>query len=484
MYIFLENCLSSKVFDLQQIKDTSCAFEYCWYTLLKILTIEEKISAGNGPDFKKERHLELISNVRGILLSELNQFHDYGWISEQSPKDEIEVRLLALIKKQPDIKVVAMPILQNYDAQIEKGIHLKHLGMERHAELIDKEERLGMANKVDFQDELLIQNELFNKLRTIVNIVKPQPENEPAWHQPINYLESQAKGKSTIYFSESDEKFKWNGEELPNGYKFDFALMERLSESGFTNWLHGRAPNHTDFLHKWLKASNDSRSQHSLIETLQQYMDLGRGNRVPSLRGFLSLPEESEPVEVTREIVYWQELWEAKERSKAKILLCNRFDRAETELVVKWMKEHKEEKIFAITDHIGFEHSARSYGCSKRETSLMVSHRSSLPTYPFDGLNAKAALAYAAHEVGSTEGWGDYRSSAMPLKANEQLRSEITKGALRNEEANFDVAFKVLDTDGYIDAIVFTENSDNEHSEEYLETNNVDAGSPLVGSGK
>ena len=76
-----------------------------------------------------------------------------------------------------------------------------------------------------------------------------------------------------------------------------------------------------DTLCHWLEKVGDERSFVGMQQLVQEYILLTLGKRVPSLREYLRLPHVAEPVEVTRCVRYWQEVWERKEVCGANVRL-------------------------------------------------------------------------------------------------------------------------------------------------------------------
>ncbi|MCA9371082.1 MAG: hypothetical protein KC680_03935, partial [Candidatus Peregrinibacteria bacterium] len=307
-------------------------------------------------------------------------------------------------------------------------------------------------------------------------VMTPETDDDPAWDHPLEYVEQLAEGKHVIYLK--SELAEEKDQNLSNGKKFDLALMERMAEKGFTKWLFTEPDDELDATYCWLQSQNDSRSKANLARTLHQYMQLKRGDDVPALREYLILPGGQEPKSVTNEMRYWQEVWKRKEDAgaEARVYLANADD--EKAKAKNWMQATENNKFFVIGDGGVFQGYSFRHGCTTRETSVVLNHRTVIDEYDREDFMGNRAMKHIAHEVGRKRGWGTHQTSAVPVKGNSRLTDTFTQETLMGHDSHL----KVTTSGGYVDAAIYSCEGEHDDEEEELEPydDNVTAPQPEV----
>lgn len=475
---------SSDVMALMSTENTD-SLEYFWYILVWLMAIDQKLATKDQSNPRMQQHRELIHNHVSMLLGELTQHHEMGSVTVDSPREEMEGKLIELVRNHPHFRRHATLIMQKWEAMEQTAEELRRLISERSFQLhnvgredVDVDDDDGEGG-VDFVAQLRQQADTYRKLSILLNIMMPE-DDDPAWHHPVEYIEGLSDGKYVIFLESSCAPSK--DENLSNGQKFDIAFMERMTERGFRHWLFSQAGYRLESLHVWLKENGDSRSLKSLMDALQQYMNLRRGNRIPAMRDFLLFPNTAEPLAVTQSVRYWQEIWDAKERVGAEVRLYTEALDNERAAAMEWLRATADKKFIAIG---GAPFRLHAYGkkCASPDSSLVLHHRSARSQYEWQSgkFNFSRAVPFVAHEIGKRKGWGIHQSSAMPIKRNERFLDEFESGELQEALLALRVEYAaVLPNSSFIDAAIFTEEENGEPAEEFPEPSDVDATMPFV----
>ncbi len=484
---------------VSELKSTenSDSLDYCWYCLVRYLAIEERLMAivDSGP--LVQHHLGLIHGHYSLLLQDLPHFHELGWITTDSPKDYIERKLIDLAMNRPSLKPFVTHIIQNWGALADDGARLQlNYCPEFRSERLDAigEESVDDADEsnedsdnqcCDILTGVRMQEQVMLKLRTLERVMAPETDDDRAWHHPLEFIEQLSRGRHVVFLMPAIAPFR--GENLSNGQRFEFALMEHLAGMGFRHWLYSEPETHLHSIHDWLTENGINRSLKGLTEPVQQYMTLRSGMRIPAIRDFLGFPNAPEPLEVTQEIRYWQEVWDSKERSAAEVRLYMAQHDNERAQALEWMRASDDNRFIAIEDGGAFQGRSYSHNCTTRDSSLVVHHWTARPEYEWhaDSFSLYRAIHFAAYAVGRKRGWGIHQSAVLPVKDNQRFLDAFEPdGELQDDSTALFAQFHVTTSGGYVDAAIFTAEDDHQDETPALESSDSDAGVPMVGAGR
>jgi hypothetical protein len=462
------------------------SLDYCWYFMVRLLAIEADLTMRNRGSAMTAKHRKLIHSHYRLLRLDIDAFHEMGWITIASPKDEIEKRLFEMATDNPSLTPSVRRILSGwgeFDSCAERLYRIIRCnpmrGRGRRKEPAFRSDRDQKGDAI----VRLVQKQhrdMF-KIRCLERVMTPETGDDAAWHHPLEYVEHRAAGKHVLFLDPSVAAFE--EEDFSRAQRFAFDLMERMARSGFRHWLHTEPEIHLHFIQKWLKGCGDSRSLKSLTDVLQEYLRLRRGMRVAGLRDFLAFPDKPEPSEVSQEIEYWQEVWVLKERAAAEVRVYMAGKWNERVDAMHWMQASADRKFVVIGDAGVFQGYSFDFGCTSRETSLIVHHHYAIPDYQWwwRSLNLYRAMSFAAYEVGRKAGWGDFQSAVLPIKDNQRLLDAFDSGPLRQESQLLLCQFHVTTSGGYADMVIFTAKGDRQDEDASVQPSDVDADAPLLG---
>jgi len=463
---------------------TTDSLDYCWLFLVNLMSIEEELATRAGRKRAIERHLDLIYFHYGYLLDDLCNFHESGWITTASPKEDFERRLIDLGTVEPTLKPIAARIIRKWDSLEETGRYLRQVVEDRSSRLYEIEQQRAIRAKTARATgraafSAVGRQQLMRTLAAVQQVMTPDSDDDPAWHHPVEYIETLAKGRNVIFLD-----WIWTNsgsERLSNAQNFDLALLERMAQHGFRSWLFTEPEHGLYSIQEWLKANGEGRALKSLCDGVQQYMAMDGGTQRPSLRDVLFFPHAREPLAVTQEIRYWQEVWAVKERTGAVVRLYMAQHGNERESAIDWMRSRDDRRFIVIGDGGAFKGYSNAIGCTARDTSLVLNHRAASPRYE---VSAKPfiltrALRFAAYQVGRNRGWGVHRSAVLPIKDNQRLLAVFQAGELRDESDALLCSFMVNTPGGYAEAVIYTADDEQEIAPGF-EPYAVDSGAPLV----
>ena len=463
-----------------ELEDTRNAesLEYCWYNLVKLIAIKERLQNTKPSNELIDLHVSLIHSIQCNLISNIGIYHRIGWLTTDSPRQDIVDRLIDLASTYPHLRSHATRIISDWDSMEMEDEHMKIMMRSRNADFDEDDTSNGYGS--DLSTHALFDKEahdiLMQKLRHLEEVMTPETDDDHAWDHPLEYVEQLAEGKHAIYLNSPLDN--GNDQHLSNGSKFDFALMERMAEKGFKNWLFTEPDYGLDATYCWLQSQNDSRSKAALARTLHQYMQLKRGNDVPALREYLILPDGQEPKSVTSEMCYWQEVWKRKEDAgvEARVYLVGADD--ENKKAMDWMQATEDKKFIVISDGGVFQENSYSHGCTTRDASIVLYHSTAIEEYDREDFMSLRAMKHVAHEIGRKRGWGSYQTSAVPVKDNFRLIDAFAEGTLIH------LHLYVTSSGGYIDAVIFSCEGENDDGEEEVDPYDeyITAPQPEVGA--
>lgn len=237
----------------------------------------------------------------------------------------------------------------------------------------------------------------------------------------------------------------------------------------------------------WLEKVGDERSFVGMQQLVQEYILLTLGKRVPSLREYLRLPHVAEPVEVTRCVRYWQEVWERKEVCGASVRLFHCSIDNERAAALEYLGTLQGQKFIEVGDALDvytFYH-----GVAREDQAYHIHHDRTRPEYLEEEFVTYKAVKFVAHEIGRRRGFGIHESSAMPLRRHEKLLRTLFDmqggGDFLYPPYHFGSGYSLsrLGEHGgdYVDSVVFTSEGDDEGDGGEVEPSEVDEGAPLVG---
>jgi hypothetical protein len=466
-----ESVRSSYVDDLMST-ETSDSLEYCWYFLVRLLLIEDRLTAeADLSDSGILEHFDLVHLHCGLLFRELTQFHELGWITTASPKTDFESRLIELARRHARLQPLVRRLIQDWErleAKAEAVEHLLERRSDRLRETSQNRDENDEAPVTGLAGQLRREAQVMRQLRSLERIMTPETDDDPAWLHPLEFVEHFSQGRSVIFLKPALQPPQ--GENLSNGLKFQLALMGRMAEHGFRHWLYTVTEEHLYAIRAWLKENGDSRALKAVVDALEQYLSLARGNRVPALRDFLMLPDRCEPLAVTQELRYWTEVWGLKEQAGAEVRLFMVEHRNESTKAMAWMKAGSNKRFFVVGDCSAFQGYCFNSGSAARDASLILHHRPATMEYECDPEQFRLyrAFHFAAHQVGSKAGWGPLRSSALPIRDNQPFLNAFESGDLQNASTALWAQFLVTTSGGFADGVIFTAEDEHEGNDEPL----------------
>ena len=464
--------------------DSADSLEYCWLFLARLLVIENRLAASDRARRSVQQHIGLIHCHYSLLLQDLDYFHESGWVATESPTADIERRLFELAARYPNLQPTVAQIILNWEKLEANAEQLNQIAEIRAFQLLDSGDwPVDEAEEADTDDDvaghLRRHERALRKIRCLERAMTPEGDDDQAWHHPLEYVEKRAVGRRVLFLLPAIEAS--DDEKLSNGQKFALALLEHMAQQGFRAWLFSEPERNLRHVHRWLKQNRDSRSMKALCATIQQYMMLPTGRRAPSLRDFFVFPNAPEPLPVTQELQYWQQLWETKNRVAAEVRLFMFLHDDENAEAMKWMRDCADRKFIAVGRKGNFQDFWYSDQCITREKSLVVHHRPALPDYDFDAdrFRALRAFHYAAHEVGRKKGWGIHQSAALSIQDNRRFLDACRADELQESSIALRCLFSVTTTAGdYADAAIFTAEEDPEDRLAFFGPAGIDAGVP------
>jgi hypothetical protein len=486
----LEEASEIRDWNVSELKSTMTtdSLDYCWYFLVHLMANEEELAARAGRRRAIERHLDLIYWHYSYLPDDLCHYQELGWITTASPKEEFERRLIDLGAIEPTLKPIASRIIRKWDKLEEAGRYLRQIAENRSSKLYEIENLQAVrANSTettgDVSDSSREQEQLLRKLVSLQRAMTPESDDDPAWHHPLEYIEKRAEGLNVIFLDGVLTSSR--NDCLSNDQLFELALLERMAERAFCCWVYTEPERGLYSIQTWLKSIGESRSLKSLCDGVQQYMTLDGGRPPPSLRDVPLFPIAPEPLPVTQEIRYWQEVWAAKERAGAVVRLYMAAHDNERAAAFDWMRGPNDRKFLVIGDGGAFQGYSYLIGCATRDTSLVVDHRSASPSYKVSSVMfiLPRAMRYAAYQVGRKRGWGVHCSAVLPIKDNQRLLGAFETGDLREDSDALLCSFMVTTSGGYADAVIFTADEDGDANSASFEPSAADSAAPLVGAG-
>lgn len=372
---------------------------------------------------KRENASEIFDKVINVVAFNIENEYVEGCIVNK-PQDFLQALATDLTRQKAPSKLLleVWGCANSWKSRVEEGEAITNALFESFIHSMDEPVPDLSRAIVEAVRE---QRKLLTQLAILQNAVKPDStEKEQAWYHPVDSIAKQYATQDLIvlYPRTNYHVFHRAGEKYPNTFLFEEAFFEKLGNLGFKDWAifdseQGRYT--LESIVSWLSQNDDSRATPVLFQLLQEYFNLHRGNKVPSLRSYLSLPDIAEPVEVTHSLKHLESLWDIKEKVGAEVSFFQKYHTQGQPEFDAWFRGvgNGTKKIY-----LGRAEALESNIQTLKEKKVVtIGHYVSTPDYESDALNVRDAISHVAHNLGESLGWGDYNTVSVPVKGNQRL---------------------------------------------------------------
>lgn len=427
----------------EQVDTAIAGFEMWRYVLLRILLIEQRLRQLNhltkvGEEFFADSYkliaINLESTVQGSQITHPRAFLE-GW-------------LFQLGVEQPELKGLIGRFLEEWknvdphgdaDDIIYGGLEpwQKEGWVSPHQPPADILAEDGVSSE-RVVDDLTAQSRLMTQLRALQEAIDPKTDSvrQQAWQDPLRYLITLAKGKKTIIFKSTS----WEGgqrPELPNKVQVQLGFLDQigdgdgpLGQESVKKWAIVIPYSALWHLFNWLHDARAEITGGMLAKSLQGY--LNAKGEVP-IRSFLDLPDQKEPVGATGLLNAFQRLRAIREKNKAEITLFYLGKEVEEpsyrgdKPLANWLAEHVgDAKVVLDIGNLG-THPGRDVPETlvSEDSVVWITQRMATEHFPANAEDETLAKSlmfqHAAFLIGESQGWGDFQSSAIPIRQNDSL---------------------------------------------------------------
>ena len=462
------------------------ALDFCWYFLVRLLVIDSHLQHQDPTKPTIQRHKELIQNHYSLLISDVVEFHETGDISSASPRADFEARLIDLTILHPWLNSLVAQLIKNWDLLEEDAIRIQEISDKRSECLEEESDDIEVDEyDCDFVTAFKRDVAVMHEIRQLEQLITPESDDDPIWHHPLEYLSKGCCDERRALFIHP-AYVSFTNDEFSNAQKFDFLLMERLTSCGYGNWLLPEAEYHLSEIQRWLNDSGDPRSLIDLTKTLQEYLSWPNDRQPPMLRDYFGFPKIAEPLYVTQDIRFWEAVRILKSRSRAEIRIYMTRYESELQSALDWMQASADKRFIVVAGNDIFQNEAFRFGCANRDTSFVLQHRIARSEYdwPHGQINYFRALNYAAFNVGQKKGLGIHQTAALPIKDNRPVLEFFETSGLENSGEDWGNLYgraRVGSMGGYIDAILFTVDDEDDDQDSGLSPSEVDMGLVPIG---
>lgn len=481
----VERPQSSIGYFLRSSEEPTQPLEYCYYLLVRLLAIKQKLQQRQRATPETKEHIAMLHDHCFLVLEHVNQLHKSG-IKVEDPKRFMEDKLLQLGKSHPELKPQIIYLLQHWDEWKDEceRVHREHydyfFGKHKLQSITPDQ---GSAQFLQEREEDI---KLMNLLRTIEGAMTPENDDDPAWDQPLEYVENLAKDRQAVFINAYNPKCDEGS--VSNGQQFQLAVYKALARKGFRKWLFidelrpALVP-----IQEWLKTHDDNRSIPELTNLLSEYMQQRRGRGNHSLRSFMLLPTEEEPEQVTDAIRYFEALWDAKEEAGAALHIPAFSEHEERHsTALEWLKSDTGQFIcigYVDQKQCGeiLDHS--SHG---KEPVFLTHDRARPHDHLFrysSGVIIEYVMNHVADVIGKKRGHGIYQTSAVTIQGNGKLL-KLFAGDIQKPDGSplnaGTLQFYSQDGKRFIDARIFSAEREEDDSEEEKQPLGVETGNPVM----
>lgn len=400
------------------------SLEFCWYFLVRLLTIEDQVrSLPESP--KKEEHLSLLHEQYASVIHYVHDAKRNGHITIPSLFDWLEERLLHLGKDYPHLRPLSIPLLQKdiLDTSSKTVSDIQRAMWDQYMVLFAEEQ----DKEGGWEKDKIIQDNIAQLLFRLRTSLIPK-NGEKAWHQPLDFILECAKDKKVVCVDQAYTRGLNAEGELDAVDQIELALLNRFSSDEGTIFIFADAQVYVCPLHDLLEEQGNPQSLADIMATVEQYVNGKTGEY--SLQTFLRMEGDTNPY-VQDCFLYWAAVREACQ--KKRMLLINDLLPGEHDKILKVVQSAKKTIILGSgnTAPILAAHDIAS------DDMLVIHHQPAPNGYPDDHVCIPHCLGYVAHELGNKNGWGDFDSSAVFLHNHHALMDAISQKDTESQMAEF-----------------------------------------------
>lgn len=396
------------------------------------LTLERDVSKKNNEAVQE--HINIMDNGIAILASYVQQGWNNNYI-RVPPREYLELLITSGIPKE--IKACLWELIDkdNWHNLETKGWDLRYQ---------DDKETYALASSYAIVQAKIENDKVIRQLALLETGIKPDTKEKRAtWDCPVEHIVEASQDRNTLLLDLHRHSYSRSLEdnELPNSMKFQLNLFEALSRDlKFKNWyIDYDEFDLPDILRFWLNREYKIEYSPQDIKTaLQDYLDVKGGVKPPRIRSFIVLPSNvQESREITHALNFWEELWKAKEDTRATVQLF--YSRDNSNFVLETAKHSNRKNLFVFSPYefkevptdskTGF--FVQTFAYKNRPDKIYHSKHFS---------EASLALSYVASEQGRKIGWGEDNSSGIPILGNERLSECLRED--HELELAFDSSYK------------------------------------------
>lgn len=414
--------LTSGMFDAKEYPIES--LECRWYLLVRLLARWNSLEEQEALPHAGQEHLRLMRDCVRFVVAACESPFRLGVVAVDPTAEIADRRLLDLLRKDKS------PWLQKQVREL-RGLwrEWSFITTDLHQDCdlrSQKEDSFDLRSSQEILREGEARRELMEQLQTLqAAMIRASREADEAWQHPIGHITRLAATRNLIMYGTTGIRPEHGDppgghELLPNALRFHIELLREFAQAGFRQWAIGDARFYLTPLAEWLSAQGDRRSVPELASSLQQYLD-AKGRNGPSIRSFLALPESKEPLAITQNLRFWQELAACKREVRSTIMLFPHFQKERNDRL-NWLQGSPNEKKICIC-------SSYEDIPAHSQSTLSIQHDYALPDYDSDTFASRKAIMHCAHQIGSRRGWGDFQSSALHMQGNEPLCAALKNGS-------------------------------------------------------
>lgn len=428
-------CLTSGVTEESSLSGNNRPLEFCWYLLVRLLTIEDQVRS-RPPSALKEEHLSLIHHQYAYLIRCLYEAKRNGYTTISSLVGWLEEKLIDLGRKYPHLKTIITPLLKAdiLDTSSKTTADIQRMFWDRYVALFVKEQE---EKQLGWETEKILQDKIARLLSRLRETLIPSDE-EYAWDEPLEYIAQRAKEKKVICIDQAYTRTLKEGseEDEEEGIEpidqIELALFNRLS-SDDTAWIFADAQIQICPFHDILEQRGNPKSLAEIMVIVEQYVNGKHGEY--SLQTLLWMEGESNP-HVQDCLLYWEAVRNA--RKKNNIYLINGLLEHEQEKIVQMVQSSRQTVVLG-----GGRATVILSNRFNTNEMLTIHHQPAQQGYPDDHVCIPNCLGHTAHELGNKNGWGDFDSSAVPLRDNLPLLGAIFDDEFKEESMEFGAMYAI-----------------------------------------
>ncbi len=306
------------------------------FIIIKTSLIEEKTKKNYPDGENKTKHLEVIDNLRAMILYKLNYDFDTGNLSKyplESFKDDFHI--LDLAKGCPDLKYF-YKLMVTWNAEVEKGENLFN----------ETTDDSFTFHGTDIEKDLVTSREMQSLRDDLLTAINPNDsEKQKALYSPLEYVKDLANEKRVTCVELSTD----NGLENTQCYLKELsathlATIDQMKLCDYKNFAIETTP----YIYPIVKYLNRNEIHKSMQELSTILQDCFYINTTPNFRNELNLPGfDTSPDEVDKAIEFLDELWNKTRsgKNKSDVFLYTKGEFDNNEDINSWIEEHKKEKI-------------------------------------------------------------------------------------------------------------------------------------------